>query len=146
MAGKSDVKITVDTVVFHHQADTNDLSLLLVRRGSEPFKGMWGLPGGFVEEGEPLEDAARRELEEETGLKVDDIRQFYTFGDPDRDPRFRSVSVAHFAMLKPGSPPAKAGSDASEVKWFSTTELPELAFDHSKIIDMAIQMVDTGVK
>jgi 8-oxo-dGTP diphosphatase len=146
MSGKSDVKITVDTVVCSQMADTNALSILLVKRGSEPFKGMWALPGGFVDEGEPLEDAARRELKEETGLEVNDLRQFYTFGDPDRDPRFRSVSVAHFAMLKPGSAPAKAGSDAEEVKWFPATELPDLAFDHSKIIAAALKRVDTDFK
>ncbi|MFV8751180.1 NUDIX hydrolase [Nannocystaceae bacterium ST9] len=129
--------LTVDCVVFGLDLDEDDLEILLVRRGLEPFLGKWALPGGFVRVDETLEDAALRELEEETGLRKVFLEQLYTFGALDRDPRERIVTVAYYALVKLSDHKVKAATDASDAAWFSIHDLPELAFDHQQILDAA---------
>ncbi len=128
--------LTVDCVVFGF--DGAGLQVLLIRRGIEPFLGAWALPGGFVLMEEDLEAAARRELEEETGLKDVFLEQLKTFGSPGRDPRGRVVSVAYYALVRPEQHPAKGDTDASEAAWFPADRLPELAFDHAEILGEAL--------
>ena len=129
--------LTVDCVVFGF--DGAGLQVLLIRRGIEPFPGAWALPGGFVRMDEDLEDAARRELEEETSLRGVFLEQLHAFGTPDRDPRGRVVSVAFYALVRPEQHPAKGDTDASEAAWFPATELPPLAFDHATILEAALE-------
>jgi len=128
--------LTVDCVVFG--MDEADLKILLIQRGLEPFKGKWALPGGFVRVDETLEEAARRELEEETGLKKVFLEQLATFGAVDRDPRERVVSVAYFALVKMALEETRAATDAADARWFSVTKAPPLAFDHREILDTAL--------
>jgi 8-oxo-dGTP diphosphatase len=128
--------VTVDVVLLTIRQEA--LCALVVERGGEPFKGMWALPGGFVEPGEGLHDAATRELEEETGLRgeVRRLEQLGSYGDPGRDPRGRVVSVAWLAVVPEGAEPA-AGSDAAQVAWRPVSHLlreERLAFDHSTIL------------
>ena len=137
--------VTVDVVVFGYDGGP-DLKLLLIQRGGEPFKGQWALPGGFVEMDEPLETGALRELEEETGVKDLYVEQLYTFGAPDRDPRGRVISVAHYALVNLGNHPAQASSDADRVEWFPLEKLPELAFDHAAVIEMATARLRAKVR
>jgi len=137
--------VTVDAVVFCRQAsfrgpDKGKTKVLLIQRGKEPFKGMWALPGGFVEMDEELEDAAARELAEETGLKGVRLEQMHTFGTVGRDPRGRQISVVFTGMItvKSKRPKVKGRDDAAKAKWFDLRKLPrELAFDHSEIIRFA---------
>lgn len=137
--------LTVDCVIFGY--DSKKLDILLIKRGIEPFKGQWALPGGFVRMKESAEEAAIRELREETGLLNVYMEQLYTFSQPDRDPRGRTVSVAFFALinkndfLKP-----QGGDDASEAEWFNIKELPKLAFDHKKIIEVALNRLKGKIK
>jgi 8-oxo-dGTP diphosphatase len=108
--------------------------VLLIRRKHDPFAGRWALPGGFVDENERLIDAARRELKEETGLDHADLEQFHTFGDPGRDPRGWTVSVAYLARVVPELLNPTAADDADEVGWFPLADPPPLAFDHADIL------------
>ena len=126
--------LTVDCVVFGF--DGLGLEVLLIRRGLPPFRGRWALPGGFVRLDETLEEAARRELEEETGLRGVFLEQLQTFGGVKRDPRERVVSVAYFALVKPAA--VTGDTDAAEAKWFSVSDLPSLAFDHADILAAAL--------
>ena len=126
--------LTVDCVVFGF--DGGELQVLLIRRGLPPFKDKWALPGGFVRVEETLDDAARRELAEETGLQDVFLEQLYTFGTVKRDPRERVVSIAYFALVKPGA--VTAATDAAEAKWFPISDLPSLAFDHADILATAL--------
>lgn len=127
--------LTVDCVVFGWSGDA--LELMLVRRGAEPFRGRWALPGGFVHIGEDLEEAARRELEEETGTSQLYLEQLYTFGDPGRDPRGRVITVAYYALVSLADHPVRGGSDAEAAAWFPTSDPPPLAFDHGEIVRLA---------
>lgn len=129
--------VTVDVVVFSVLDDV--LQALLIRRARDPFKGRWALPGGFIEIDEPLEAAARRELEEETGLRPGRLEQFRTFGDPGRDPRGRTISVVYTALADADRMAPQAASDASAVGWFSALRPPRLAFDHRQILRSAIE-------
>lgn len=128
--------VTVDLVIF--TIADNDLKVLLIRRGGEPFKNCWALPGGFVEIGESLEKAAARELKEEAGVTKVYLEQLYTFGDPKRDPRGRVISVSYFALVDAESQRIRAASDAAEAEWHSVFNSPKLAFDHKKILDYAV--------
>ncbi len=128
--------LTVDCVVFG--LDNGELKVLLIQRKLEPFRGRWALPGGFVRINETLEEAARRELAEETGVVDLFLEQLYTFGAVQRDPRERVVSVAYYALVNLEEHPAKAASDAEQVAWFSAFDLPELAFDHAEIFKVAL--------
>jgi 8-oxo-dGTP diphosphatase len=128
--------LTVDCVVFGF--DEGDLKVLLIQRALEPFAGRWALPGGFVRVEESLEDAARRELAEETGLRGVFLEQLYTFGRPDRDPRERVVSVAFYALVSLAEHPPHADTDARQAAWFSVDDAPDLAFDHEEILRTAL--------
>jgi 8-oxo-dGTP diphosphatase len=121
--------VTVDAIII-----CNRISVLLIERGREPFKGKWALPGGFVDMDEDLETACRRELEEETGLRVGELKQFKTYGSVDRDPRGRTISVIFYAFPEKELIPL-ASDDAAKAQWFPLNNLPELAFDHQQIID-----------
>src|SRR5439155_24207722 len=117
--------------------DRGALTLLLVRRRAEPFAGLWALPGGVVGAAEPLVDAARRILAERTGVWGAYLEQLYTFGDPGRDPRGRTVAVAYYALL-PGEPPApRSGRDVAAAGWHPANALPPLAFDHGAMAEYA---------
>ena len=130
------IRVTVDVVIFTIQDSI--LKVLLIRRGIPPFKGLTAIPGGFIHENESLEDAAIRELKEETGISNVYLEQLYSFGDPRRDPRGRVITVSYYALI-PADSKLKPGSDASEAAWCGVHELPELAFDHRRIIDYAIE-------
>ena len=128
--------VTADAVTF--SIGDGILKTLLIRRGQEPFKGSWAIPGGFIQMDETLWRAAERELIEETGLRADYLEQVRAFGDPDRDPRMRVVSVAFLCLMKPGAPEPHGSDDAADACWFDVAQLPELAFDHRRILDAAV--------
>jgi ADP-ribose pyrophosphatase YjhB (NUDIX family) len=136
--------LTVDCVVFGY--DKSELKVLLIQRGLEPFKGKWALPGGFVRVEETVDDTARRELAEETGLENVFLEQLYTFGSVNRDPRERVVSVAHYALVKLSDHKAKAATDAAEAEWFPISELPKLAFDHADIVATALARLQGKIR
>lgn len=137
MSGKyKNPALTVDITVF--SIIDKSLNLLLIKRKNPPFQDKWAIPGGFVDYGEDIPNAAIRELEEETGLKNIPLRQAHTFGAPGRDPRGRTVSVVYFSLINSTGLKIKADTDAKAVEWFNIYDLPELAFDHKKIIDFAI--------
>lgn len=136
--------LTVDCVVFGYDGEA--LKVLLIQRGGEPFKGRWALPGGFVDMGEDLEEAARRELKEETGLDKVYLEQLYSFGRPDRDPRERVVTVAYYALVNLFEHGPKAGSDAEAAAWFEVGDLPALAFDHRQILTAALERLQGKVR
>ena len=127
--------LTVDCVVFG--LDDEDLKVLLIERDLPPFEGKWALPGGFVRVDESVDDAALRELQEETGVKKVFLEQLYTVGDLNRDPRERVVTVAYYALVRLSSHKVKAATDARQALWFAIDDLPKLAFDHDKILTMA---------
>ena len=131
------IDVTVDAVVFGYDA-SEGISILLIKRKNPPFKGDWAIPGGFVDKGESLEDAVYRELKEETGIEVNYLEQLYTFGEPDRDPRKRIISVAYYGLVKPDAFVVHAADDADDADWFKIDKLPPLAFDHKKILEMAL--------
>lgn len=136
--------LTVDCVVYGF--DEGELKVLLIQRGLEPFKGKWALPGGFVRVDETLDHAARRELNEEAGLKDVFLEQLYTFGTVDRDPRERVVSVAYYALVKLSDHKAKAATDAANAEWFPVSQLPKLAFDHAEIVAAALSRLQGKVR
>lgn len=125
--------VTADCVIFGF--DGVSIKVLLVERGVEPYKGKWAFPGGFMQIDETVEECARRELEEETGLKNASVEQFYTFSDVNRDPRERVITVAHYALVRLLE--VKGGDDAASAQWFAENEIPSLAFDHDRILRMA---------
>jgi 8-oxo-dGTP diphosphatase len=129
--------VTVDIVVFTILNDS--LKILLVKRKEWPFENMYALPGGFVKMNETLDDAAVRELKEETGVKDIYLEQLYSFGDVNRDPRTRVITVSYMALIDGESIKLSAGTDAIDAKWFDVLELPKLGFDHNKIINYAFE-------
>ena len=136
--------LTVDCVVFG--LDDGGLQILLIQRDLPPFEGGWALPGGFVRVGESLEEAARRELEEETGLSKLFLEQLYTFGEVDRDPREHVVTVAWYALVKLSAHQVRAATDARSAAWFRVDELPTLAFDHERIVETALDRLKGKVR
>lgn len=129
--------VTVDVVIFTLQE--RELHVLLLKRRYPPYQGLWALPGGFVKLHEPLDQAARRELEEETGLRNVYLEQLYTFGAPERDPRMRVISVAYFALVRADQHHIAVSHESSEIHWVSTGRLPQtLAFDHHEILRFAL--------
>ncbi|GAC1447148.1 MAG: NUDIX domain-containing protein [Ktedonobacterales bacterium] len=125
--------VTVDVVILTMR--DRRLEVLLIKRKRWPFEGMWAIPGGFVNPDESLEEAAKRELEEETGVRDVYLEQLYTFGDPGRDPRTRVITVVYYALIRADHLNIHAADDAADACWFSIYHLPALAFDHSKILD-----------
>lgn len=136
--------LTVDCVIFG--LDEEDLKVALVQRGLEPFAGKWALPGGFVRLDESLEEAARRELEEEAGLSKIFLEQLYTFGDLKRDPRERIVTVAYYGLVNIRDHRVQAATDARNAAWFSVSDTPSLAFDHRKILHVALDRLKGKVR
>jgi 8-oxo-dGTP diphosphatase len=126
--------------------DEGEMKVLLIERGLEPFKGRWALPGGFVRVDETLDEAARRELVEETGLKNVFLEQLYTFGEVERDPRERVVSIAYYALVKLSEHAAKAATDAANARWFPVSKVAKLAFDHANILQTAIERLKGKVR
>lgn len=133
--------VTVDMVIATEETPRR---VLLIQRKNEPFAGKWALPGGFVDMDESLDAATRRELMEETGVEATEIEQLHTFGDPERDPRGRVITVVYLAVVDPTKLEPRADDDAAEVGWFSLEGLPELAFDHAKILEMAKERLGTN--
>jgi 8-oxo-dGTP diphosphatase len=138
--------VTVDCVIFG--LDNESLKVLLIQRKHDPFAGTWALPGGFVDMDEPIHRAAQRELEEETGISDMYMEQLYTFGDVERDPRGRVISIAYYALVNLSDYQNKvvAASDASQAKWFAVAALPTLAFDHAKIMEIATNRLKNKVR
>jgi 8-oxo-dGTP diphosphatase len=136
--------LTVDVVVF--ALDEDDLQVMLIQRDLAPHRGSWALPGGFVHVNETLEQAAARELREETGLSDIFLEQLYTFGDLQRDPRERVVTVAYYALVNLAGHDVHASTDARNAAWFPITELPELAFDHQHIVNVALERLRGKVR
>jgi 8-oxo-dGTP diphosphatase len=128
--------VTVDVAIF--TILEGELKVLLIKRKNWPFEGMWAIPGGFIEMDESLEEAAARELEEETGVRDVYLEQLYTFGHPDRDPRTRVITVAYFALVSADQLQLHAASDAADVGWFPAYNPPPLAFDHDDILKYAL--------
>lgn len=128
---RQDIRLSVDTIVFSLEGPT--LQVLLVKRPSSPFAGRDAIPGGFVREGESLEQAASRVLETETGLRDVYLEQLYTFGEPGRDPRGRVATVAYIALVRPPAPQPSNGA------WRPMSGLGDLAFDHARILEYALQ-------
>jgi 8-oxo-dGTP diphosphatase len=134
----------VDAVVFG--LDEEDLKVLLIRRNLEPFQDQWALPGGFVRVEETLEEAVRRELHEETGIGPVFLEQLYTFGAVDRDPRERVVTVAYFGLVKLSDHAIQAATDARDTAWFAISEALGLAFDHDRILAVALERLKGKVR
>ncbi len=128
--------VTVDAVIFRRPG--SEWMVLLIKRGREPFKDNWALPGGFINMDETLEEAVQRELFEETGLEEMELEQLHTFSRVDRDPRHRTISTVFFGIMHEPGMDAKAGDDAAEAGWFPVHSLPELAFDHQEVVQQAI--------
>ncbi len=135
--------IAVDMLIF--TMGEHDLMVLLVQRRGEPFAGHWAFPGGFVDPEESLDQAAARELREETTVSDVYLEQLYTFGEPRRDPRGRVISVAYFALVRQPLD-VVGGDDAADARWFPLGNLPPLAFDHKLILDYALERVRNKVE
>lgn len=128
--------VTVDIALFRHAG--SGWEILLIQRAREPFKGNWALPGGFVDEMEPIEEAAARELQEECGIQDVELWQFRAFGDPHRDPRGHTISIGFMGIARDPLG-EKAADDAASIQWFPVADLPDLAFDHPEIIAAAVE-------
>ena len=133
--------VTTDCVIFGF--DGISIKVLLIQRGLEPYKDAWALPGGFLKMDETAEECAKRELEEETGLKDIPVEQFHTFTAVDRDPRERVITIAYYALVRMGD--VKGGDDASNASWFAYGEIPSLAFDHDRILRKAISALKVRI-
>ncbi len=133
------IQVTVDAIVFSGRGD--GLQILLIRRKNDPYKGMWAIPGGFVEDDEELEAAAIRELEEETGLKVDGMEQLHTFGKVGRDPRGRTVTVTYYTVVSDADSSVKGADDAEHAEWVRVKDITELSFDHMEMLKMALRRI-----
>lgn len=127
--------VTTDCVIFGF--DGTKLQVLLIERGIEPYKGRWAFPGGFLNPDETAEEGALRELQEETGLTGAYIEQFHTFTDPHRDPRERVITIAYYALVRLQE--VRGGDDAAKAQWFALDEVPQLAFDHDRILREAVK-------
>ncbi len=137
--------LTVDCIIFG--LDTQlELKVMLIQRDIPPFQGQWAIPGGFVRIDETLEQAALRELQEETGIHDVYLEQLYTFGDLERDPRDRTVTVAYYALINLIEQQIQASTDAREADWFSLHAIPSLAFDHEQILQKAIARLRSKIR
>lgn len=140
------IKVAVDAVVFGY-SKKDGVSILLIQRKYEPYKGSWAIPGGFILEDESLEEAVKRELLEETGIELKYLEQLYSFGKPGRDPRQRIISIAYLGLVKTTQyTELKASTDAENAQWFSIDKLPRLAFDHKDILHTAIERIRAKVR
>ncbi|EAQ76977.1 NUDIX hydrolase [Blastopirellula marina] len=136
--------VTVDCVIFG--LDDDGLKILLIQRDGDPYAGSWALPGGFVEMDESLDQAAQRELQEETGVSEVFLEQLYTFGAVGRDPRTRVITVAYYALVNLKDHKIEAATDARAAAWFALDDLPALAFDHDQILQMAQERLQGKVR
>lgn len=136
--------VTTDCVVF--TSNNDDHAILLIRRKDDPYKNFWALPGGFMQMDETAEECAKRELKEETGIRVSEIEQLHTFSAVDRDPRGRTISISFVAFVNASENRITAGDDAGEAQWFRLDNLPSLAFDHEQILRMAVLKLPTSKK
>lgn len=137
--------VTTDAVIFAVTPDAT--KLLLVKRGHDPYKGKWAIPGGFINIDEELEDAVARELQEETGLTGIHLEQMHTFGTCGRDPRGRQITVVYMGIIKEGLDRIKAGDDAAMAQWFDINNLPpNMAFDHNAVARFAIEKLNSQIK
>ncbi|WP_085765886.1 NUDIX hydrolase [Nonlabens spongiae] len=141
---KQNIKLTVDAVVFGYE--NGKVYLLLINRKYEPFKNQWALPGGYVKDDENLEEAVARELKEESGVEINFLEQLYTFGAVDRDPRGRVVSISYYGLVRPDKFQISAATDAKDVKWFPLNEIPQVSFDHERIIESGIIRLRSKIK
>lgn len=130
--------VTVDAIIIDSETKSK---ILLIKRGNNPYKDFWALPGGFIEMNETLEQSVCRETEEETSLTGIKFTQFKAFGNPGRDPRDRNIAVVFYGLCETPEK-AKAGDDAKELRWFDIYGLPELAFDHEQIIAGFLQGIN----
>ncbi|MEA5490269.1 MULTISPECIES: NUDIX hydrolase [Pseudanabaena] len=137
--------LTVDCIVFGLDAQ-QELKVMLIQRNIPPFQGQWAIPGGFVRIDETLEQAALRELQEETGIHDVYLEQLYTFGDLGRDPRDRTVTVAYYALINLVEQKIQASTDAREADWFAISKIPPLAFDHNQILQTAIARLRNKIR
>ncbi len=137
--------LTVDCIVFGLDAEL-ELKIMLIKRDISPFQGKWAIPGGFVRMDETLEQAALRELREETGIHDVFLEQLYTFGDLERDPRDRTITVSYYALINLVEQEIQAATDAREANWFPISETPKLAFDHDRILQTAIARLRSKIR
>ena len=128
--------VTTDCVIFGYDV-REGLSVLLVQRGIDPYKGRWACPGGFLKMDEDADTGARRELMEETGFEAGSITQFGAFTEVHRDPRERVITIAYMALVRKGS--VQGGDDAADARWFPVSSVPPLAFDHDRILRIALE-------
>ena len=132
MKGPKRPRLTVDAIIVR------DEKILLIKRGHEPYRGYWALPGGFVEGSETVEEAIKREVLEETSLDVEIKKLVGVYSEPNRDPRGHSISIAYVCEIKGGR--ERHGDDASDVRWFPVENIPKLGFDHEKMISDALNL------
>ena len=137
------IKVAVDAVVFGYS--NNELKILLIQQKYGETKDQWALPGGFVKDSEGLDEAVKRELCEETGVKATYLEQLYTFGNPKRDSRFRVVSIAYIALINPKNSQLEASTDAKDAQWFDVKSLPKLAYDHQTIISVGLERLKAKI-
>lgn len=140
---QQNIKLAADAVVFGF--DASGLYLLLIERKKSANGKSWAVPGGFIEDNETPEQAAVRELKEETGVSISFMKQFHTFGEVKRDPRFRVVSVAHYLLMNKSNITPKANDDAKTAQWVNLKELPDLAFDHNEMVKMAFHQLQKSI-
>jgi len=133
------IQVATDAIVLSGKGA--NMRVLLIKRKYDPYKGMWALPGGFVEDDEELEAAAIRELEEETGLKVDAMQQLYTFGKVGRDTRGRTITVTYYTVLPHADNSVAGADDAAHAEWVAVKDITELAFDHMEMLEMALARI-----
>ena len=130
--------VTADSVVFCNGSD--GLSVLLIERANDPFKGCWAFPGGFMDMEENAENCAKRELKEETGMEVRSLEYLGTFSEVNRDPRGRTITIAYYAVVEKSD--VIGADDASQAIWFPIDSIPSLAFDHEEILRAALKVLN----
>ncbi|HZH87267.1 MAG TPA: NUDIX hydrolase [Brumimicrobium sp.] len=143
MSIKQNIKLAADAVVFGY--DESGLYLLLIERKNPANGKSWAVPGGFIEDKETPESAAVRELKEETGVSLKFMKQFHTFGEVKRDPRFRVVSIAHYLLMNKKNINPKANDDVKTAQWVNIKELPDLAFDHNEMVKIAFHQLQRSI-